>query len=218
MVRDCRINLIFEGSSEIMRLFIAREALDPHLKIGGPVLDRRLPKSVRVASALRAAGFYSRWYPAMLLPHPPLRANFDRRLRPHIRWCASASRKLARRLFHQMLRHGPALEKRQLLLARFVNIGAEIFAMSATLLRAQAMQDHADAGGAPAADLAAYFCRAARLRIAEQFRLAAKNADQSGYRLTQSMLDHLPACLSDGIVRLPAEQALPIDKMQKAGP
>jgi alkylation response protein AidB-like acyl-CoA dehydrogenase len=201
MVRDCRINLIFEGSSEIMRLFIAREALDPHLKIGGAVLDRRLPLSARVTAALRAARFYSHWYPAMVLPRLPTRGNFDRRLRPHVRWCSATSRRLARRLFQQMLRHGPALEKRQLLLARFVDVGAELFAMSATLVRAQAMIDRADSERASATNLADYFCRSARLRIERGFRSAANNADRPGYRLAQAMMDHLPANLSDGILR-----------------
>jgi hypothetical protein len=190
MVRDSRINLIFEGSSEIMRLFIAREALDPHLKIGGPVLDRRVPTVTRGAAALRAAGFYSRWYPATFLSRRGPE-KFDRRLRPHGRWCEAASRRLARRLFQKMLRHGPALEKQQLLLARFVDIGAELFAMAATLARAQAMLDRSD--GAEALGLADYFCRAARLRIEERFRAISNNADRAGYRLAQATMGDVTA-------------------------
>ena len=185
MVRDSRINLIFEGSSEIMRLFIAREALDPHLKIGGPVLDRRVPTVTRGAAALRAAGFYCRWYPATFLSRRGPE-KFDRRLRSHGRWCEAASRRLARRLFQKMLRHGPALEKQQLLLARFVDIGAELFAMAATLARAQAMLDRSD--GAEALGLADYFCRAARLRIEERFRAISNNADRAGYRLAKATM------------------------------
>src|SRR5437773_705250 len=61
-MRDCRINTIFEGSSQIMRLFIAREALDPHLKIAAPVLNSRLPLTERLRAALKAGWFYARWY------------------------------------------------------------------------------------------------------------------------------------------------------------
>ena len=200
IVRDSRINTIFEGSSEIMRLFIAREALDPHLKISAPVLDSRLSLPLRGAAGLRAAKFYAAWYASTFLPRASA-DTFDRRLAGHVRWCEATARQLARRLFYQMVVYGPSLEKRQLLLARFVDAGAELFAMSATLARVQAMIGRSDPGATSAVDLADYFCRSSQLRIAEWVRAVRRNCDDSSYRLAQKLLAGLPESLSDGILQ-----------------
>src|SRR6516162_10728742 len=94
-LRDCRINTIFEGSSEIMRLFIAREALDPHLKIGAPALNSQLAISERVKSTIHAAGFYARWYPQQWLRPLSGVSNDGPVLERHTRLAAKASRRLA---------------------------------------------------------------------------------------------------------------------------
>ena len=199
-LRDSRINTIFEGSSEIMRLFIAREALDPHLKVSAAVLNSKLPLSRRLGAAAKASIFYARWYPRQWLPFTEwlrvagcgLRVSGSKGvlLRKHLRFAGKTSRRLARSLFHAMLRHGPKLERQQLLLGRFVDIGTELFAITATCLRAERLieSDPTNADNAGLLDLVDYFCQASRLRIEEKFRAIRRNADRPGYRLAQQVL------------------------------
>jgi alkylation response protein AidB-like acyl-CoA dehydrogenase len=188
-LRDCRINTIFEGSSEIMRLFIAREALDPHLKVSGAVLNSKFPMSERLRAAVKAAGFYAGWYPKQWLPLEIFKIHGSRLTTGHLRYASRATRKLGRSLFHAMVRNGPKLERQQLLLGRFVEIGAEIFAITASCLRAERLLETASQTEAEEiVQTIDYFCRNARLRIEEKFRALHRNNDSAGYKLAQRVL------------------------------
>lgn len=185
-LRDNRINTIFEGSSEILRLFIAREVLDPHLTRAGAVLNPSVPLGRRIRTALRAGLFYAPWYLRLWLPFgaPSGGARWARR---HLGFVAASSRKLARSLFHAMLRHGQGLEKRQVLLARFVDYGAELYAQVATVVRAEALI----ARGAEECEvlpLVDAFCAGSRTRIAGIRRGIRRNDDRRTYDLAQEFL------------------------------
>ena len=199
LLRDSRINTIFEGSSEIMRLFIAREALDSHLKIGAPMLNTQLPMKARAQAAMKATAFYAGWYPRQWLGGISdfgfRISDLDARLKPHVRWAAGATRKLSRALFHAMARFGPKLEREQVLLGRFVDLGTELFALTAACSRAQAL------GTPEAIALADYFARITRLKIARLFHALHHHADGAGYRLAQRVLAGDYAWLETGVLR-----------------
>jgi len=203
MMRDCRINTIFEGSSEIMRLFIAREALDPHLKVAAAAMNSRLPMGARLKAALKAGFFYATWYPQQWLPlGDRLPGGMNRRLANHLRYVRHQTRRLARRLFHAMALHGPKLEKQQVLLGRFVDIGTELFAMAASCARAQRLlQNHQTGNPDELVDMVDFFCREARLRIERLHRGLRRNNDARGYRLAQKLLKHGSRHLEEGILK-----------------
>ena len=206
MMRDFRINLIFEGSSEIMRLFIAREAMDSHLKVAGAIADPRAATGAKVAALFKAGFHYALWYPARWIGwgHWPRFGEFGK-LAKHMRYVDRTARRLSRALFHSMVRFGLGLEKRQAVLGRLVEIGAELFAMSASCSRAQMLQTSKSAEdralGSQAKDLADIFCRLARRRIQDRFRSLFRNDDVAVYRIAQRVLSNELVWLEEGLIR-----------------
>jgi alkylation response protein AidB-like acyl-CoA dehydrogenase len=202
MMRDFRINLIFEGSSEIMRLFIAREALDRHLAIAGDLFNPRVPTSQKLGKILpRFIGFYAKWYPTRWLGwgHAPRFAEFGP-LAPQVRYLERTTRRLARALFHMMARYGPKLEKRQALIFRAVDIGADLFAMSAAVSRAQQLRKAGKPEAERAVELADIFCRTTRRRVAALFSALRSNDDVAKYRTARRILDGEHEWLESGLV------------------
>ncbi len=202
MMRDARINLIIEGTSEIMRLFIAREAVDRHMKLAYDLFRPEVPLGAKIKTALRAALFYAVWYPRLWfhLAWPPRYAGWmPGRLATHMRFAVRASHRLARGVFHSMVRFGPKLEKRQRTLGRIVDIGTDLFAMAATLSRAKSLHDRNPADRTPE-ELADVFCREARDRVNRNFSRLCCNDDVAEYRLANHVLEGRMAWLEQGVI------------------
>ena len=201
IMRDFRINLIFEGSSEIMHLFIAREALDKHLEVAGDVVLPGKTLGQRLAGLVRAGLFYARWYPSRWLGWSlwPRYSEFGP-LAPHLRFVARGARRLARGIFHSMVRFGPKLEYRQAVLFRLVDVGAELFAMAAACCRGKWLLKKEPEAGRRAVELADLFCRQARGRISAKFGGLWRNEDVHTYRTAQDVLAGKHRWLEGGTV------------------
>ncbi len=136
MLRDSRVNRIFEGSSEVMHLFIAREAVDRHLEVSGKLIEPDVALADKLKLLPSVIWFYARWYPMLWLGFVWAKHREFGPLAQHVRFLDRAARRLARTIFHGMLRFGPALEKKQAFLFRAVDVALELFALAAVVARA----------------------------------------------------------------------------------
>jgi len=201
MMRDYRINKIFEGSTEIMHLFMAREMVDKHLQVAGALIDPDKGAAAKLRALPGLAAFYAWWYPSRWLGWGlwPRYAAFGR-LAPHLRFVERKSRKLARESFHGMLVYQAKLQNKQAFLFRLVDIANELFAMAASVTRAQALLDRKSPEAAAAVDLADTFCRSARRRVKQLFAELWSNDDALRYRTAVDVLEGRHAWLAAGIL------------------
>ncbi|WP_369215084.1 acyl-CoA dehydrogenase family protein [Streptomyces flavofungini] len=206
ILRDLRINRIFEGSTEIMHLLIAREAVDAHLKVAGDLIDPDKTLTDKARAGARAGGFYARWLPKLVagpgqLPrsyaefHPE--GHVD--LSGHLRYVERGARKLARSTFYAMSRWQGKMETKQGFLGRVVDIGAELFAMSAACVRAELLRTTED-HGREAYQLADAFCRQSRIRVEELFDRLWTNTDDLDRKVVKGVLSGTYAWLEAGVV------------------
>jgi alkylation response protein AidB-like acyl-CoA dehydrogenase len=191
MLRDMRINRIFEGSTEIMHLMIAREAVDQHLQIAGDILLGDGSVAAKAKLAVKAAGFYAKWFPSLTVGEGQKPSAFSEfgELASHLRYAERSSRKLARSTFYAMGRYQAKLEQKGALLGRIVDIGAELFAIAAACTYATTLAEDDPTNRDSIYELADLFCKQARRRAERLFTELWSNDDDSQYTLAQSLLE-----------------------------
>ncbi len=187
VLRDLRINRIIEGTTDIMHLFIAREALDKHLSLVKPLLSAKTPIGAKLVAAGKLLGYYALWYPKMWMPAyaGPEIANLPKPLDEHMIYVQEASKRLARYTFHKMSKYQQKLESKQSILNRVVDIGTELFAMSCTCTYAAMQKKN---GHENALLLADAFCLDARRRIKTLFEEGCSNHDPKHLSIAKKVL------------------------------
>ncbi|MFE0574730.1 acyl-CoA dehydrogenase family protein [Streptomyces albogriseolus] len=204
MLRDLRINRIFEGSTEIMHLLIAREAVDAHLSVAGDLIDPDKSLGDKARAGASAGAFYARWLPRLVAGPGQLPGSYGEfkhgiDLSPHLRYVERTSRKLARSTFYAMSRWQGRMETKQGFLGRIVDIGAELFAMSAACVRAELLRSRGD-HGREAYQLADAFCHQSRLRVEELFGRLWSNTDDLDRKVVKNVLGGSYTWLEDGVI------------------
>src|SRR3712207_2475770 len=196
MLRDMRINRTFEGSTEIMHLLSAREAVDQHLQIAGDILlgDGGVAEKAKLGA--KAGAFYAKWFPSLMTGKGQNPSSYDDfgPLAKHLRYAERHSRKLARSTFYAMGRYQARLEQKGALLGRVVDIGAELYAIAAACVYARSL------GTEEAAELADLFCHQARRRADRLFHDLWANDDDAQYAVAQQILEGRHTWFEDDVL------------------
>jgi alkylation response protein AidB-like acyl-CoA dehydrogenase len=190
VVRDCRINRIFEGTNEVLRLFIALSAMND----AGTQL-RELATSLRGVFDHPIKGFgvfsaYARRRAALATGIGRAKGTFTKlepALSPHAELFADCTRDLATATDRILRKHGRDIIGKQFASSRLADIMIDMFVLAAVIARVNAsLVKNGGAAAAKELEIVAVFARQARRRIRNNFDRIDDNEDE----LIKSLADH----------------------------
>lgn len=189
-LRDSRIGRIFEGSTQVMYLIMGREAMDTHFKLVMPLLQPKPnQKQSKTELIINAAKFYSRWVPSLFIPSS--QSYNVKYLNPsnsqHLPFVEKNCRKLAFRLLLTMAKYKEQLEYEQVLLANFVDIGVDLFAMASSLAMAESKLS-ANPNDQTPQEVCDLFCKNARQRIKANFHAVRDHHNSDYDSVTETLM------------------------------
>ena len=143
-LRDARINRIFEGANDVLRLFIALSGI----KEPG---ERLQALGTALRAPLRNLGMvtgYAAKRVRSAVRKDRIAVEVHESLREHVRYFEKHVAELARTTEAMVVRHRQQIIDRQLVLERLANMTIEMYATACVIARTQAMIDAKGADGA----------------------------------------------------------------------
>ncbi len=212
LVRDAEMYRIGEGATDILRPFVSREGLNPHLERAQGYFGERVSTMKRIGELLKLARFYLPWYLTLWARRPlPQRQEMPHsKVRDKLKYIERASRRLARAILYAMTMHQEALRDDQGRQNRIEAVAEDLLSIGATALYAEALGRASSQ--TRAWDLADEFYRTARARIRANTRAIIRNQDGFLTSIGKCALHGDYGFLSAGIIRRTLNDYLPKEK------
>ena len=201
LVRDAEMYRIGEGATDILRPFVVREGLSPHLDRAKRFYADGLSILEQARQAMKLMRFYLPWYLRQWRkrPLPDRREITHPQVRPAALYVERTSRRLARAIFYALLRFQASFKDEQRLQNKIESVGEDLLAMLATVLYAE-RQTRLD-GHTSVWELAEAFSAAAKQRIEQRLREFRHHRDTTAATTGRQALKGYYPTLSEGIIR-----------------
>lgn len=212
LVRDVEMYRIGEGATDILRPFVVREGLSQHLDRAKRYFGGALSPGARATELWRLARFYLPWYGRQFRGRGlPARSELQHpRGRPMFLYVERTSRRLARRVFHAMVRYRAAFRDEQRLQNFIEMIGEDLLAVTAVALYAESRERSFN--DPQAWDPAEAFFAEARTRVDRHLRALSRRQENEGASVGVHALAGRYRFLSDGGIRRSLSDYLPEHK------